>query len=371
MNRKRGAVIGVVLVVLAILAYGSFYTVKEGEQVLVVRFGDLIGTVAEPGLQFKVPLVDDLIRLEKRLLQYTPDAEEVTLSDPKRLEVSTTVMWRIDDPVRFYQTLGTIAAAESRIQRETASTVRNVLRRRSQSDVLSPRRLLIMEEIREIVSAQLENNGIVVADVRIVKAELPAAITESVLENMRTERQQEAAAARARGQRDAEVTRAVADRVVAELLAGANRESERIRGDADNYALTTLSEAYGRDEAFFSFYYTLNQYVDALAGSSTQMVMTSDSDFLGMLRGLEDHVFPEPTLDQQRELQEVIEATAEAARAALEEEFDPETLEVLETLDMIGNENGEEVQPEAPTFDPEADPGDAGPVNEDADGGNQ
>jgi membrane protease subunit HflC len=335
MNRARLAILGGLVIFVAIALNSAFFTVRENEQVLVLQFGDLRDTVREPGLQFKIPFVQDIVVLEKRALHVEPPEEEFTLSDAKRLEISTIVLWRIVDPEEFYRTLGTVEAARSRIGQRTNAALRIALRDVPQADVLSPQRVYVLEAVRRQVTQELVTNGIEIADVRIVKAELPMAVTESVMENMRTEREQEAAEIRARGQRDAEVTRAVADRQVAEAVAGARREAESIRGGADNYALNVLSTAYGRDREFFSFYYRLNQYVDALAGSSTQMVLTSDSEFLSLLQGLDVLTFSEPTPEAIEELRLIVEEAARLNENTGGLGISPALEDMIEDSDML------------------------------------
>ncbi|MEZ5667116.1 MAG: protease modulator HflC [Alphaproteobacteria bacterium] len=310
MSRARWAAIGGVVIVAAFAANSAFYTVRENEQVLVLQFGDVRDVVRAPGLQFKTPFIQDTVVLDKRVLHFSPPEEEFTLADSKRLEISTIVLWRIVDPEQFYRTLTTVEQAEARIGQRTNAAMRTELRLRPQADVLSPERGPIIESIRQQIAEQLADNGIEIADVRIVKAELPQAVTESVLENMRTEREQEAAEIRARGQRDADITQAVADRQVAEAMADARREAETIRGGADNYALNVLSTAYGRDEEFFAFYYRLNQYRDALAGSNTQMVLSADSEFLDLLRGVDTQGFVAPSPEAIEELNRIVEEAA-------------------------------------------------------------
>lgn len=287
MNRLSLVVIGGGLIALAIVANFTLFVVKETEQALVLQFGNPVAEITEPGLQVKWPFVQDVQYFDDRLLTYDPPTEEVILGDTKRLQVSTSLIYRIVNPLEFYQRVRDERGVIERLRAANSSTLRSVLAEVSQQTVLSEQRIQLMNQIQEGMSDQVERLGIDLVDVRILRAELPEQNTARVLERMQTEREQEARLIRSEGEQAATEMRADADLQQAELVAGAQREAQLIRGEADNYGLTTLSTAYAQNEDFFRFYYRLTQYPDALSGDNTTIYMGADSHFLELLNGAE------------------------------------------------------------------------------------
>ncbi|MGF1627117.1 MAG: SPFH domain-containing protein [Alphaproteobacteria bacterium] len=285
MRRLSLVVIGGGLIVLAIIANFTLFVVRETEQALVLQFGNPLRVIQEPGLEFKWPFVQNVQYFEDRLLTYDPPTEEVILGDTKRLQVSTSLIYRIVDPLLFYQRVRDERGVIERLRAANSSTLRSVLAEVSQETVLSEQRGQLMTNIQEGMSDQVERLGIDLVDVRILRAELPEQNTARVLERMQTEREQEARLIRSEGEQAATEMRADADLQQAELVAGAQREAQRIRGEADNYGLSTLATAYAGDEEFFRFYYRLTRYPDALAGETTTIYMGADSHFLNLLNG--------------------------------------------------------------------------------------
>lgn len=285
MRRFTLVVIGGGLIALAIIANFTLFVVKETEQALVLQFGNPLRVIQEPGLEFKWPFVQNVQYFEDRLLAYEPPTEEVILGDTKRLQVSTSLIYRIVDPLLFYQRVRDERGVIERLRAANSSTLRSVLAEVSQERVLSEYRGQLMQDIQQGMSEQVERLGIDLVDVRILRAELPEQNTERVLERMRTEREQEARLIRSEGEQAATEMRADADLQQAELVANAQRQAQRIRGEADNYGLQTLASAYASDEAFFRFYYRLTRYGDALSNETTTMFMGADSHFLQLLNG--------------------------------------------------------------------------------------
>lgn len=285
MRRMSLVLIGGGLILLAVIANFTLFVVRETEQALVLQFGNPLRVIQEPGLEFKWPFIQDVQYFEDRLLTYDPPTEEVILGDTKRLQVSTSLIYRIVDPLLFYQRVRDERGVIERLRAANSSTLRSVLAEVSQETVLSEQRGSLMTRIQEGMSEQVERLGIDLVDVRILRAELPEQNTARVLERMQTEREQEARLIRSEGEQAATEMRADADLQQAELVAGAQRESQRIRGEADNYGLSTLATAYAQDTEFFRFYYRLTRYPDALSGATTTIYMGADSHFLDLLGG--------------------------------------------------------------------------------------
>ncbi len=261
------------------MALSSVFIVQETQQVLVLRLGKPQEGIKSPGLHFKLPIVDNLKVYEKRILNVDPPAEEVLLSDQKRLVVDTFARYRITDMLMFFQTLGTESAAEQRLYTIINSAVRSHLGRVPLSSVISDKRNPLMKAILKDVNTQSKRMGIEVDDVRIVRADLPDQVTQSTFARMRSEREREAREARAEGAQVATEIRSVAEKERSVLLAEAQKEAQILRGQGDNEAITIYSKAFGQDPEFYSFYRSLEAYRNALSDPETTMVLTPDNQF--------------------------------------------------------------------------------------------
>ena len=278
MLRGKLAIAGVVLVVLGILASLSLFTVRETEQKLVLQFGEWKRTAAEPGLQFKW-FWQSARTFEKRVLSVDPDAEEVLLNDQKRIVVDAFARYRITDPLKFFQTVRTEAIFQNRFGNILTSTVKEVVAQQALEDMLSKKRNGIMETIRDRVADDTAGFGIAVVDIRIGRSELPEAVSETVYNRMRTEREREANLLRAEGEENARRIRAQADRQEVEIVAEASREAQVLRGNGDATRNAILGEAYGKDPEFFEFFRSLEAYRETFADEGTTMVLSPNSDF--------------------------------------------------------------------------------------------
>ena len=281
MNRSIFGGLGLLaLVALAIVAYLSTFVVDPAHQALVLRFGAPIRVVQEPGLQFRAPLVDNVVYLEKRILDLDSPSLEIIASDQKRLIVDAFARYRIVDPLRFYQSVtGSIPVAEQRLSGYLTSAVRSVLGEASFVQVVRDERSDLMAGIAAIVDERAEPLGIEVVDVKIRRADLPEANSQAVYARMETERQREATEYRALGTQVATGITANADRQVTVLLAEANRSAEQTRGAGDARATCIFAEAFGRDPEFYAFRRSMEAYVLGLGDSNTQLVITPDSEF--------------------------------------------------------------------------------------------
>ena len=275
--------IGIIAVVLAgaaiVMTLSAAFIVDQREQALVLQFGDPKRVIQEPGLNFKIPFIQQTVRFDKRLLDFDNAPEEVIASDQKRLVVDAFARYHITDPLKFYQTVGTEMALRPRLGSVLNSTLRQVLGTVPLQQVVSEKRGALMLEIRDIVRTEAARFGIRVEDVRIKRADLPAQNSEAIYRRMQTERQQEAAELRAKGAEEAQKIRAEANRQKVVIVAEAERDSQILRGDGEGQMNRIFAEAFGRDPEFFSFYRSMQAYEAALGTDDTTMVLSPDSDF--------------------------------------------------------------------------------------------
>ena len=272
--------IAVALVVLAIIvAYSSVFTVHQTQQALVVRLGDPVRVVSEPGLHAKVPFFDNVIAIDNRILDLEAPAQEVIASDQKRLVVDAFARYRIRDPLRYYQTLGSVAGANSQLQVLMNSGLRRVLGEVTFSQVVRDERAQLMARIRDQVDRESVAYGISVVDIRIRRADLPEQNSQAVYERMKTERQREAAEFRAQGSQKSQEIRSKADRDVTVLLAEATSKSEQLRGEGDAERNRIFADAFGLDPDFFGFYRSMQAYEAGMRHNDTRLLLKPDSEF--------------------------------------------------------------------------------------------
>ena len=277
---NRSLIIGVVLAVAAlILASASLFTVNETQQALVLQLGAIKKQIREPGLKVKLPFVQNVVILDKRVLDLDPPEEKLILSDQKRLNVDAFARYRIQDPERFYQSLGSEHAAEQRLATVVNSALRRVLGSVTVLDVLSAKRDQIMADLKSQVNQEATRFGIEIVDVRIRRADLPEEASQAIFNRMRSERVREAAEQRARGEEEAQRIRASAERERTVTLAVAQRDAQILRGKGDQDALKIINEATGKDPEFYAFYRSLQAYRETLRPGDTTMVLSPDSDF--------------------------------------------------------------------------------------------
>ncbi|MGH6771654.1 MAG: protease modulator HflC [Xanthobacteraceae bacterium] len=276
-----GGVIGAVVIVALIIAYGSIFTVYQTRQALVVRLGQPVRVVTDAGLHFKVPLIDSVIHIDKRILDLESASLEVIASDQKRLVVDAFARYKITQPLLFYQTVSTVEGANSRLATLLNSALRRVLGEATLTHVVRDDRSALMAKVNEQLEGEAKAFGIEIIDVRIRRADLPEQNSQAVYQRMQTERQREAAEFRAQGSQRAQEIRARADRDVTVLLAEAQAKGDAIRGEGDGTRNRIFAEAFGRDLDFFSFYRTMQAYDTGLRSgdASTRMLLRPDSDF--------------------------------------------------------------------------------------------
>jgi modulator of FtsH protease HflC len=274
-----GIVALILLFVAIVVAYSSVFTVVQTEQVLVVRLGQPIRVVIEPGLNFKAPFVDTVISIDKRILDLENPSQEVIASDQKRLVVDAFARYRIKNALRFYQSVGSIQAANIQLTTLLNASLRRVLGEVTFIQVVRDEREALMARIRDQLDHEADGYGIQVVDVRIRRADLPEQNSQAVYQRMQTERQREAAEFRAEGSQRSQEIRAKADRDVTVLIAEAQSKGEQTRGEGDAERNRIFADAYGRDPDFFTFYRSMQAYESGLRSNDTRMVLKPDSDF--------------------------------------------------------------------------------------------
>jgi len=284
-----GVAIAVLLLLAVIVGYSTFFTVYQTRQALVVRLGEPVRVITEPGLNAKVPFIDSVIYIDKRILNIETPAQEVIASSQdrttagvaqagERLVVDAFARYRITDPLKFYQTVGP-EGASSQLAILLNSALRRVLGAATLADAVRNRREELMAQMRDQLDRDAQPFGIHVVDVRIRRVDLPEQNSQAVYQRMQTERQREAAEFRAQGSQKSQEIRARADRDVTVLVAEANSQSEQVRGQGDAERNRIFAEAYGQDPGFFAFYRSMQAYERSMQHSDTHLVLRPDSDF--------------------------------------------------------------------------------------------
>ena len=268
-----------ILVLAGFVVYLSLFTVKEINQAIVLQFGDPKKVIAEPGLQVKIPFIQNVVYLDRRILSLDPAPEEVIASDQKRLIVDAYARFKIVDPLKFYISVGDERVARSRLATIINSRIRSVLGKQSLATLLSEDRTKQMAIIQEGVNVEAEKFGITIIDVRIKRADLPQANSEAIYKRMQTEREREAKEFRAKGAEMAVTITSTADKEVTVLLANAKKQSEIMKGEGDGQRNKIFANAFGKDPEFFSFYRAMQAYETALIGGDTSLILSPDSDF--------------------------------------------------------------------------------------------
>ncbi len=276
----RSGILAIALVIVAIVGYLSVFIVNPTQQALVLQFGKIIEEPkTEPGFYFKIPFVQNVVYMDKRVLNLNMPPLEPISSDKKRLVVDAFARYRISNPVLFYQRVQNVLTANRRLSTLLQSTLRSQLGRTSFVALVRDDRSGVMEAIRRDVSANAEELGIEVIDVKIRRADLPDANSQAIYARMQTERQREATEIRAQGEEVARRIRSRADRDATVLVAEAKRDSEIIRGDGDAERNKIFAEAFGADPEFFAFYRSMQAYEAGLRTGDTSLVLSPDSSF--------------------------------------------------------------------------------------------
>jgi len=276
---KAGKIVAGILVLISVLAFLSVIIVKEVNQAIILQFGDPKRIIMKPGLNFKIPFIQNVVYLDKRILNLDTPPEEVIASDQKRLIVDAFARFQIVDPLKFYISVGDERVARSRLSTIINSRIRNVLGQEELQTLLSKDRSKQMELIKEGVNTEAQNFGISIVDVRIKRADLPQANSDAIYRRMQTEREREAKEFRAKGAEMAVTITSTADKEVTVILADAQKQSEIMKGEGDGERNKIFADAFGQDPEFFSFYRSMQSYSKAFTAGETSMILSPDSEF--------------------------------------------------------------------------------------------
>ena len=268
-----------IILVIAAAAFFSIFIVKEVNQAIVLQFGDPKRIITKPGLNFKLPFIQNVVFLDKRILNLDAPPEEVIASDQKRLIVDAFARFQITDPLKFYISVGNERVARSRLSTIINSRIRSVLGTQRLQTLLSEDRTKQMSLIQEGVNNEAEKFGIKIIDVRIKRADLPQANSDAIFARMQTERNREAKEFRAKGAEMAVTITSTADKEVTVILADAQKKSEIMKGEGDGQRNKIFADAFGQDLQFFAFYRAMQAYEKALIGGETSLVLSPDSEF--------------------------------------------------------------------------------------------
>ena len=276
---KLGRISLIVIGLVGLTAYLSLFTVLEVKQAIVLQFSDPKKVITEPGLNFKIPFIQNVVFIENRILDIDAPAAEVIASDQKRLVVDAYIKFKITDVLDFYKTLGNENVARSRISTIVNSRIRSVLGEQPLNMVLSEQRSTLMKQITSEVNDEVKNFGLFITDVRIKRADLPDANSQAIYRRMQTEREREAKEFRAQGAEIAQTIRSTADKEVTILKSQAEKKANIIRGEGDGTATKIFADAFQQDPEFFDFYRAMQAYMESLDNSDTTMILSPESDF--------------------------------------------------------------------------------------------
>lgn len=279
MNRTL-AVFGVVVVILGVLGFNSLFIVEQTKQALVLQFGEPVNTIKSPGLHFKLPIIQNVVYYESRVLDLDPPKQQVILSDQKRLDVDSYARFRITEPLKFYQTVRNESGARSRLSPIINSALRRVLGNETLLGILSAKRDNIMASIRSEVNQRALPLGIELVEVRMRRADYPEETSANIFNRMKSEREREAKEFRAQGSEEAQKIQADAEKQRVVIVAEAQQRAQTLRGEGDGEAIRIYADAFGQDPEFFAFYRSMEAYRKAMAeGGDTTMVLSPNSDF--------------------------------------------------------------------------------------------
>lgn len=284
MNNKTKKIL-IIATIVMILFSGSIFTLDQRQQVLILQFGEPIRVIKTPGIKFKLPLLQDAIFFDKRIIDLDISDQEVIASDQKRLIINAFAKYKIVDPLKFYTTVNNTYGLASKLSGILDSSLRQVIGEATLSEMLTEDRSNIMDKIKDVVSQESEIFGVEIVDVRIMRADLPKENSDAIFARMQTEREKEAREIRANGAEQADKIRAEADKQKTILLAEAKKKADLARGNGEAEAIKIYANSYGKDPEFADFYRSMNAYKEALKSENTKMVISPDSDFFKYFGG--------------------------------------------------------------------------------------
>lgn len=276
---KRTKKILITLSIASVIFFGSMFTVDQRQQVLIVQFGEPIRIIKTPGIKFKIPLIQEAIFFDKRIIDLSLAEQEVIASDQKRLIINAFTKYQITDPLKFYTTVGNHLGLQNKLSGILDSSLRQIIGEVTLNELLTENRGFIMNRIKDEVSSSSEIFGIKIIDVRIMRADLPKENSDAIYARMQTEREKEAREIRANGAEEAQKIRAEADKQKTIILAEAKKESEITKGNGDGEAAKIYTNSFGKDPEFADFYRSMNAYKSSLQSDKTKMIISPDSEF--------------------------------------------------------------------------------------------
>jgi membrane protease subunit HflC len=297
MSQTRLIAIAVAIFALLFIGLSATFEVRQTQQALLLRFGEPVpdrGLVTEPGLHFKLPLIETVVTLDNRILDLESAKQEVLASDNQRLEVDAFVRYKIANALKFYQTVGSVAGADNQLASVLNSALRRVLGDANQTQIVRDEREALTARIRDQVNREAERFGVKIVDARIRRVDLPRQISEKVFDRMRTERAREAAEYRALGQQDAQQIRSSAQRDATVIVAEAQQQADTMRGEGEAERNRVFAEAFNKDPDFFAFYRSMQAYDAALKGKGARFVISPSSDFFRFFDQASGHKTGQP-----------------------------------------------------------------------------
>ena len=286
---NKGLVI-VLSAVIAVLLLNSFFIVNQTEQVIVLQFGkpvefkdqgEKVSYINRPGLKFKVPFIQEVVRFDNRILYFEASDKEVLDSEKKTLTVNAFARYKIINPLTFYEKVTDLRGVNSKLDKIFEASLRDAIGTAPLKTLLTEKRKEITQLIQESVTEKASDFGIAVEDVRIVRADLPEEISDAIFKRMYTDRNKEAREYRAQGQEQAQIIVSTAEKEATIITANAERDAQIIRGEGDARATQIFANAFNRDPEFFGFYRSMQAYKESINKDSTSMVLSPDSEFLG------------------------------------------------------------------------------------------
>lgn len=280
MKRNSALVAAIIAGVVILAGLLSIFQVPQWQDAIVLQFGKPVRVIVDkPGLHWRVPFIENVHYVDKRVLNFDAPAQELLTLDQKRIVISAYVRYQIEDPLRFYQVGRTESRAEGQIGSVLVSALRAVIGNVSMTNILTPQRAELMKDITSLLTESAKPYGIRIVDVRFKRVDLPSANSDAVYNRMRTQRAQEARKIRAEGEREARELRAEADKQRVVTLAEARKQGEILRGEGDGEATRIYNDAFGKDPKFFDFYRSLQAMETGLGGNNTTFVGSPTGDF--------------------------------------------------------------------------------------------
>jgi len=285
MNPKTKKIL-IIATIAVVIFFGSIFRLDQTEQVLILQFGEPIRTIKTPGIKFKVPLLQNAVFFDKRIIDLSIAEQEVIASDQKRLLINAFAKYKIKDVLKFYTTVGNSYGLENKLSGILDSSLRQVIGEVTLSELLTENRGDVMKKIKDVVSAESEIFGIEIVDVRIMRADLPKENSDAIYARMQTEREKEAREIRANGAEEAAKIRAEADKQKTIIIAEAKKHADLTRGNGEAQSSKIYADAYGRDPEFFDFYRSMNAYSETFKNTEkTKMIISPDGQFFKYFGG--------------------------------------------------------------------------------------